>query len=60
MSPAGRPISDNSREYNTRIRMNKDELDMLEYCSRETGKTKADIIRLGVKKVYDEIKNKNN
>lgn len=59
MSPAGRPLSENPKEYNTRIRMNKTEVEMLEYCSKITGKTKADIIRLGIEMVYDEIKNKN-
>lgn len=56
MSPAGRPFSDNPRNIDTRIRMNKEESEMLEYCARVTGKNKADIIRLGVKKVYEEIK----
>lgn len=50
-----RPFADNPRDINTRIRMNKEESDMLEYCARVTGKTKADIVRIGVKKVYDGL-----
>ena len=29
---------------------------MLEACCEALGKTKADVIRLGIKKVYEEIK----
>lgn len=31
------------------------EAEMLEFCSSKTGLTKADIIRRGIKKIYDEI-----
>ena len=53
----GRP-TENPKKYNTRIRMSKEEIEMLEYCVRHTGKTKADIIREGIREVYIRIVNK--
>ncbi len=56
MSPrTGRP-TDNPKKHETRIRMSDDDIKILEYCSQITGKTKADIIREGIRKVYEEIK----
>ena len=55
MSPrTGRP-TDNPKRHDTRIRMSDDDLNMLEYCCKVTGKTKADIIREGIRKVYEEL-----
>ena len=60
MSPrTGRP-TDEPKKHQQRIRMSDKDIEMLEYCCEATGKTKADIIRIGVKKVYEDIKNKNN
>lgn len=57
MSPrTGRPPSLNPRRNDTRIRMTDEEVAMLETCCEVLGKTKADVIRLGIKKVYEEIK----
>ena len=36
--------------------MTDDEWNMLNYCSEKTGKTKTEIISMGIKKVYDELK----
>ena len=56
MSPrTGRPTGD-PKNHQQRIRMSDNEMMMLEYCCEATGKTKADIIRLGIKKVYEELK----
>ena len=56
MSPAkGRPPSKNPKNIDTRIRLSEQEANMLEFCSSKTGLTKADIIRRGNKKIYDEI-----
>ena len=51
----GRP-TDAPKTNNYRIRMTDEELRMLEECCIKTGLTKADIIRLGIQKVYEEIK----
>lgn len=59
MSPrTGRP-TDNPKNLNTRVRLSDEDVSMLEYCCTETGMKKSEIIRLGIRKVYEEIKNKN-
>lgn len=50
----GRP-TDNPKKHETRIRMSDEDVEILEYCARITGKSKADIIREGIRKVYAEI-----
>jgi predicted DNA-binding protein len=56
MSPAkGRPPSKNPKNVDTRIRLSEDEARMLDFCKEKTGMTKADVIRRGIKKIYDEI-----
>lgn len=58
MTPrTGRP-TDNPKRHETRIRMSDEDVELLEYCCNKTGKTKADIIREGIRKVYYELKNK--
>jgi len=53
----GRP-TDDPKSHNTRIRLSDSDVEKLDYCSRVTGKTKADIIRDGIDKVYNELTNK--
>lgn len=56
MSPrTGRP-TDNPKKHETRIRMSDEDVAMLEYCAKVTGKSKSDIIREGIKEVYKKIK----
>lgn len=56
LSPrTGRP-TDNPKKHETRIRMSDKDMEMLEYCCSYTGKTKAEIIRHGIKKTYEELK----
>ncbi len=50
----GRPtINPKTNQY--RVRLSDDDLRMLEFCSQKTGLSKADVIRKGIKKVYQEI-----
>lgn len=51
----GRP-TDNPKTNNYRIRMTDEELKKLEECCEITGFSKADIIRMGIDKVYQELK----
>ena len=51
----GRP-TDNPKRHDTRIRKSDEDVEMLEYCCKVTGKTKTDIIREGIRKVYQELK----
>lgn len=56
MSPrTGRPPKEDSRENQYRIRMSDEELRKLNVCCEKTGLNKAEIIRKGIEKVYEEI-----
>lgn len=55
MSNMGRP-TDDPKIHQTRIRMTQSEWDMLEYCAKELGKTKTDIVTEGVEKIYKTLK----
>lgn len=56
MSPrTGRPTLD-PKNHETRIRMSDKDIEKLEYCCKETGMTKADVIRKGIEMVYKELK----
>ena len=51
----GRP-TDDPKNRNFRIRMTDTDMDRLDYCSRETGLTRAAVIRQSVKRFYEELK----
>lgn len=55
----GRPTEDPKR-HETRIRMTDEDLRILEYCSNKLGKTKSDVIRLGIREIYKNVKSKVN
>ena len=56
MSPrTGRP-TDAPKIHDTRIRMSDEDIEILEYCCKKTGRTKADIIRDGIREVYAKLK----
>ena len=55
MSPrTGRP-TENPKRHNTRIRMSDEDIKILEYCCQKTGKSKADVIREGIREVYNKL-----
>lgn len=59
MSPAhGRPPSKDPKKNDTRIRLTDSEAQKLDYCSKVTGMTKADVIRKGIDMVYAEVTKK--
>jgi len=53
----GRPTK-NPKTHETRIRMSDEDVEILEYCCKETGKSRADVIREGIREVYAKIKNR--
>lgn len=56
MSPrTGRP-TENPKKHETRIRMSDEDIEILEFCVKETGLTKAEIIRQGIREVYKTLK----
>lgn len=58
MSPrTGRPTSDPKR-HDTRIRMSDEDVRLLEICCLKTGMSKTDVIRQGIREVYEKVKEK--
>lgn len=58
MSPrTGRPTND-PKTKQMPIRFSESDVAKLEYCSSKTGKSQAEIVRMGVDKVYRELKEK--
>ena len=56
MSPrTGRPPSNDPTNNQHRLRLSDKELEMLDFCCEKTGLSKSDIVRLGIKKVYEEL-----
>lgn len=51
----GRPTN-NPRVVQTRIRMSEEEAQMLEECAKSLNTTKTEIVIIGIKKVYADIK----
>lgn len=56
MSPrTGRPTTD-PKVLSTRIRLSEQDIKLLDFCCAKTGKSKAEIIRMGIKEVYEKLK----
>ena len=56
MSPrTGRPTTD-PKTHDTRIRMSDEDVRLLEICCEKTGMSKADVIRKGIREVYEKVK----
>jgi predicted DNA-binding protein len=53
----GRPTND-PKSIQYRIRLSESDLEKLDYCSKATGKTKAEIIREGIGRIYQELQSK--
>jgi len=57
LSPrTGRPPSDNPRLMRVETKMTREELEKLDFCCRETGKTRSEVIREGIDKAYARLK----
>ena len=58
MSPrTGRP-TESPKRNRLEIRLSEEEMAMLEYCVSQTGRTKTDIVKQGVKETYLKLKTK--
>lgn len=56
MSPrTGRP-TDEPKTLNTRIRLSENDVEKLEYCADRLKVKKSEVIRIGISKVYEELK----
>ena len=59
MSPrTGRPPTENPKDRGYRLRVSDEDLQRLDYCAEVLGITKAEIIRQGIKQVYEEMQKK--
>lgn len=57
MSPrTGRPPVENPKKHETRIRMDDEDVRILEACCKATGMTKSEVMRQGIREVYARIK----
>lgn len=56
MSPrTGRPKAENPKDIQLKIRADKQTIEDLDFCCEKLGKTRSDIIRLGIQKVRSEV-----
>ena len=51
----GRPTTD-PKNHETRIRMSDEDVRLLKICCEKTGLSKTDIIRQGIREVYEKVK----
>ena len=54
----GRP-TENPRGERLGFRVSEEESEMIKYCMEHSGMSKSDILRLGIRKVYEEVKTSN-
>ncbi len=55
VAPKGRP-TDDPKTLSTRIRLSEEDIQRLDFCVQITGMKKSEIIRQGIKEVYDRLK----
>lgn len=56
MSPrTGRPHAENPKNIQVKILADKQTVEDLDYCCERLGKTKSDVIRLGIQKVKADV-----
>ncbi len=55
MSPKGRPTN-NPKNTSSHFRLSDEDVKLLDFCSEKTGLSKTEIVRLGIRKVYADIK----
>ena len=59
LSPAyGRPPSKDPKGHRESFRMSDNDMEKLNFCVSKTGMRKVDVVRMGIDKVYKELKGK--
>lgn len=58
MSPAGRPIKENSRKCNLSLRLTEEEKSRINNCAERLSMTRTDAIMKGIKMVEEELDKK--
>lgn len=54
----GRPKAENPKDIQLKIRADQQTMKDLDFCCEKLGKTKSDIIRLGIQRVKTEVEKK--
>lgn len=54
----GRPKVENPKDIQLKIRADRQTMKDLDFCCEKLGKTKSDIIRLGIQRVKTELEKK--
>lgn len=54
MSKMGRP-TDEPKTLSTRIRLSENDINQLNFCAQQLGITKAEVIRLGIKTIFQTL-----
>lgn len=57
MSPMGRP-SDDPKTKRLEMRISDKDLEKLDFCCKQTGLSRAEVIRQGIQRTYEELKKK--
>lgn len=56
----GRPPSDVSKRDTFKVRMDAKTGEMLDYCSKTMNTSRSDIVRKGIRLIYENLKKSNN
>lgn len=56
VAPKGRPKSDNVKDYMLRVRMDKETLEKLDECCKESSLSRSEVVRNGISEQYGKIK----
>lgn len=51
----GRP-TDNPKSYRESFRLSETDMQKINFCMKKTGKSKTEIIRIGIDEVYQKLK----
>lgn len=54
MPRTGRPTTDPKSNW-TGFRLSDNDIEKLNYCAKETGMSRAEIVRKGIEKIYNEL-----
>lgn len=52
----GRPKVDNPKNKKIEFRADKDTIEKLDYCCSQLNKSRSEIVRLGIDRIFDDIK----
>jgi len=55
LSPKGRPTED-PKTLSTRIRLSEEDMKRLDFCVKETGLNRSEVIRQGIRAIYRQVK----